>query len=154
MSEQPDIETQVVPPPPTTGELKVPDVDMTTPSGIMDKVIEGSIGRVLNQVDAHTVFGDPVTQGDRTVIPVARTTVNYGFGAGSGTSTDEKRGGTGGGGGGGGRVRSTSIGYIELTPSQARFVPIIDRNTLITGLANFAGVALVLSLPMLLRRKR
>jgi len=152
MSEQPDIDTRAVPPTPTS-EVRMEDVEVTPTAGIMDKVIEGSIGRVLSQVDARTVFGDPVTQGERTVIPVARTTVNYGFGAGSGPATGEKSDTTGGGGGGG-RVRSTSIGYIELTPGQARFVPIIDRNTLITSLATFAGVTLLLSLPVLLRRRR
>jgi uncharacterized spore protein YtfJ len=146
MTEQPGVETN--------GEIPPAGVDVTPPTGIMDRVIEGSIGKVLNHLDAHTVYGDPVTQGERTVIPVARATINYGFGAGSGRSTDEEHGGTGSGGGGGGRVRSTGIGYIELTPGDARFVPIVDRSRILTSLATFAGLALFFTLPRLLRRRR
>lgn len=156
MAEEQPMEAQT--PPPTSakakpdGEMPPVDVEITPPTGIMDRVIEGTIGKALSHVNARTVFGEPVTEGDRTVIPVARVTVNYGFGAGSGRSADEKEGGTGTGGGGGGRVNATAIGYIEMTPGDARFVPIIDRSTLIAGLAPVAGIVLILTLPRLLRR--
>jgi uncharacterized spore protein YtfJ len=104
----------------------------------------------------RTVFGDPVTQGDRTVIPVARVTANYGFGAGSGQGEgdEEHQRGSGGGGGGGGRVKASPIGYIEMTNGSAHFVPIIDRTTILTTLASVAAVAFILMLPAMLRNRQ
>jgi uncharacterized spore protein YtfJ len=154
MSEQPEMTGQTRPDTHTNGEIPVPDVDVTPPTDVIDRVIEGTIGKALSHVNARTVFGDPVTQGDRTVIPVARAVINYGFGAGSGRTSDEENGGTGSGGGGGGRIRSNGIGYIELTPGNARFVPIVDRSTILTTFATFAGLALLLAVPRLMRQRR
>lgn len=156
MSEQPEMEAREVPPAsPTTkpnGEVPAVDIDVTTPqTGIMERVVEGAVGRALSHADARAVYGDPITQGDRTVIPVARVTVNYGFGAGSGSTPDEKHVEIGSGGGGGGRVKTNAIGYIELTPDTARFVPIIDRSTIISSLVSLAGIVFFLALPRLVR---
>ncbi len=141
MSAEHEIDSSVQP----NGVIVSPGTDVNPPVGIMDRVIEGTIGKALNRISAHTVFGDPVTQGDRTVIPVARTVINYGFGAGSGKPKDEKDAETTTGGGGGGRIRVNGIGYIELTPGNARFVPIVDRSTILTTIATFTGVALLLT---------
>ncbi len=136
------------------GVIQSPDVEVSPAAGIMDRVIEGAIGKALTRINAHTAFGDPVTQGDRTVIPVARTVINYGFGAGSGKPKDEQDAETATGGGGGGHIRANGIGYIELTPGNARFVPIVDRSTILTSVATFAGLALFFAMPRLLRRWR
>ena len=48
------------------------------------------------------VYGEPVSRGDRTVIPVAR--IAYAFGGGGG-SKGEQAGPEGGGGGGGGECQ-------------------------------------------------
>jgi uncharacterized spore protein YtfJ len=153
MTEEQHIETDAKLKAELNGEIPSVEVDVTPTTGVLDRVIEGTIGKALRHVNAHTVFGDPVTQADRTVIPVARVTANYGFGAGSGRSNDEEDNPTGSGGGGGGRVKATAIGYIEMTPGAARFVPILDRSAMITSLASFAGFALLLTLPRLIRRR-
>ena len=70
-----------------------------------------SIGeRLQTGATVKAVFGDPVTAGDRTVIPVAR--VRFGFGAGG--SDNE-------GGGGGGGVRADPAGMIEISPAGTTF---------------------------------
>src|SRR4051812_12044960 len=77
------------------------------------------------------VYGEPVHQGDTTVIPVAR--IAYAFGAGGGqaprrtwTSGGERPGDLGGRpdaqGGGGGAVRMTPAGALEVGPQGIRFV--------------------------------
>ncbi len=73
---------------------------------------------------AAAIFGDRVTHGNTTVIPVARTT--FGFGGGTGHS---KKTETGEGGGGGALVNP--VGYIQLTKHSARFKPIRDPRWLI-----------------------
>jgi uncharacterized spore protein YtfJ len=120
----------------------------------MDRIIEGAVSKALSHADVRTVFGEPVTHGDRTVIPVARVTANYGFGAGSGQGEGKEEHQRGSGGGGGGRVKASPIGYIEITNGSAHFVPIIDRTTMLTTLASVAAVALILMLPGMLRSRQ
>lgn len=73
---------------------------------------------------ARTVYGEAITSGDRTVVPVAR--VRYAFGAG--------------GGGGGGGLRAWPAGALEVTPRGTRFVGFHDGR--IVALAAGAGFVL------------
>ncbi len=78
------------------------------------------------------VYGEPVHQGEITVIPVAQ--VAFGFGAGGGSGPGRRwNGGTdanppngapheGEGAGGGGGVRMTPVGLIEIGPEGTRFI--------------------------------
>ncbi len=62
-----------------------------------------SLGEQLTTTGgAHAAFGEPVTQGDRTVIPVARVASFFGGGAGGLAAAAEERSPERGGGGGGG----------------------------------------------------
>jgi len=146
--------------PKPNGEILSQNVEIPEASGMLDRIIEGVVGKALSHADVHTVFGDPVTHGSLTIIPVARVTANYGFGAGSGQGEGEGEGkkehqrGSGGGGGGGGRVKASAIGYIEITNGSANFVPIVDRTTMLTTLASIVGVALIFSLPGILRSRQ
>ncbi|WP_276259937.1 spore germination protein GerW family protein [Haloglomus litoreum] len=72
----------------------------------------------LPDADARTVYGDPVTQGDRTVVPAAR--ISHRFGGGFGGSGEGQPGGYGGGGGGG--VTAEPAGALEVSPDGTRFV--------------------------------
>ncbi|KAB1196122.1 MULTISPECIES: spore germination protein GerW family protein [Haloferax] len=98
--------------------------------------------------DTKTVYGDPVTVGEKTVIPAA--SITYGMGMGGGTGTDEtgEEGGEGFGGGGG--VRATPIGVVEVTADETRFVKFGTERRLAGIFA--LGVALGLVLGRLRRR--
>jgi uncharacterized spore protein YtfJ len=80
------------------------------------------------------VFGQPVTTGDKVVIPVAR--VSYAFGLGFGEGADQGEAGVGAGGGGG--VSAQPLGLVEVTPEQTRVEPIVDEHRVAV-----AGMALV-----------
>jgi len=120
------------------------------------RIIDGSIGRVLNSVDSGLVYGEAITQGERTVIPVSRVKVSYGFGGGAGYGVDDDpdkgSAGSGSGGGGGGSMQAGAVGYIELTPTSTQFTPIIDRNPLLRIGAIVAGLVVVLLVGSSLRR--
>lgn len=77
--------------------------------------------KLADRIGAHSgvaaVYGDPVEKDAVTVVPVAQSM--WGSGAGSGESPDE-----GGGSGGGGGAMSRALGYIEVGPDGARFVPL------------------------------
>ncbi|WP_416839860.1 GerW family sporulation protein [Haloferax sp. DFSO52] len=77
--------------------------------------------RILS-TDAKTVYGDPVTVGEKTVIPVAR--LRYGLGMGSGSGPTEASDDVSEGFGGGGGVMASPLGVVEVTPDDTRFVSV------------------------------
>lgn len=66
------------------------------------ELLQGIIGELKVIAKSETVVGQPVTAGDRTVIPVTR--ISVGFGAGGGEEGKQDKGSRFGGGGGGGAV--------------------------------------------------
>ena len=78
------------------------------------------------------VFGEPLTLGDRTVIPVAR--ISYGFGGGGGGPSKHDDSLRDGGGGGGG-MSAEPCGVIEITSSGVRFVEISNRKKMLAWVA-------------------
>jgi uncharacterized spore protein YtfJ len=80
----------------------------------------------------RNVYGDPVSVGGRTVIPIAR--VSYGFGAGGGVGgreeADPERGGSGGGAG----MSARPVGALEITEAGTRFIPFMSPASLSVAL--------------------
>jgi uncharacterized spore protein YtfJ len=87
------------------------------------------------------VYGEPISRGDRTVIPVAR--IAYAFGGGGG-GREGNQAAPGGGGGGGGRMSAVPAGAIEITSTGTRFVPLLDWRKLAAVVAVSCGLGLVI----------
>jgi uncharacterized spore protein YtfJ len=96
--------------------------------------------RLQTAATVKSVFGEPITAGDRTVIPVAR--VRFGFGGGGGHLA-------GGGGGGGGGMRADPAGVVEITAAGTTFKAFPDPRRLIGAIAIGIGIGMILA-----RRKR
>jgi len=83
---------------------------------------DGLLERLAEMVGAkarvNTVFGDPIRQGDLTVVPVAK--VRWGFGGGGGRSEATETGPAAGSGVGGG-VSADPVGYLEIGQTGATF---------------------------------
>src|SRR5579863_1039406 len=93
------------------------------PKGMnVPQLLENLAQRVAGDASVKHVYGDPVTVGDRTVIPAA--SVRYAFGGGGGNP--KANGEDAGGGGGGGRVAAEPYGALEITPQGTRFIPFDD----------------------------
>lgn len=142
---------------PTAGAPGFDDMVNNGSNGLFKRIVDGAVGNVMETVDSGLVYGEPVTQGERTVIPVSRVKFMYGFGGGSGYGVDDSEddgesSGGGGGGGGGGNVQAGAVGYIELTPASSQFIPIIDRNPLLRIGAIFAGIIALMLVRNALRR--
>jgi uncharacterized spore protein YtfJ len=91
----------------------------------------------LQATGVRTVFGEPISAGGRTIIPVARIAYGFGSGGGSSDATGIEPGRPRGeGAGGGGGVRAVPAGVVEVTGSETRFVRFDDWRPL-------AGVAVV-----------
>lgn len=94
-------------------------------SAPIDKILDRLGERIGTQATVKAVFGEPVERGDLTVIPVAR--VRWGLGGGSGSGPMQGREGNGevgSGTGAGGGAMSDPLGYLEVRPSGATFVPL------------------------------
>ncbi|MCK4372007.1 MAG: sporulation protein [candidate division Zixibacteria bacterium] len=75
-------------------------------------ILKGVVGELKEVARSETIIGEPVTVGDRTVIPVVK--ISVGFGAGGGQGEDEKsRSGFGGGGGGGTKIEPAAFIIID-----------------------------------------
>lgn len=98
--------------------------------------IESLTERLRQSATVETVYGDPISVGDRTIVPVA--SVGYGFGSGGGED----------GFGMGGGVGSTPVGVIEITPDETRFIRFEESRRV--GLALVVGFVLGV---LLMRRK-
>ena len=92
----------------------------------IDKVLDLLGERIGARATVRAVFGEPVARGDVTVIPVARVRWGYGGGSGMGPtrsdSTNGERIGSGSGAGGG--VMTDPMGYVEVRPDGATYVPL------------------------------
>ena len=99
--------------------------------------IENSMQMLRERLTVTTVYGDPVTADGITVIPVSRVSFGFGGGGGSGVAPRRVSGetlagngdaaiktgsGSGGGMGGGGMVEP--LGYIEISATGSRWVPL------------------------------
>lgn len=93
---------------------------------------------LLGQANVKTIYGEPITAHEKTIIPVAR--IVYGYGAGAGTGGVGSTSARGEGGGGGAGVRALPVGVVEVSKEQTRFVPITDRKKM--GGALLAGIGL------------
>jgi uncharacterized spore protein YtfJ len=106
----------------------------STGSMNIQQVFESIAERVSTSASVKTVYGDPVTAGGRTVIPVAE--IRYGFGFGGG----RPKGDESAGGGGGGRVSARPRGALEITESGTRWIRLDNRRA--TGAAFATGFLL------------
>ena len=110
-----------------------------------------TLQRLLSTADAAKVFGQPVSSGEYTVIPVAEVATGGGFGSGLGVGPAGgrwKRGaeeaaapevaadasdpgpdkvqGAGGGGGGGGGAMGRPVAAIVVGPQGVEVKPVVD----------------------------
>ena len=103
------------------------------------------------------VFGEPIQQGDVTLVPVARVMGGSGYGDGDGewrkpTAGDET--GTGSGSGGGFGVNVTPVGVYVVRGTDVTWQPAMDLNRTILGGQIVGALALLLIARALRRRRR
>jgi len=108
---------------------------VTAEAGRMIGLVAGAeqISRALERAGSgEGAVGQPVSVGDRTVIPLIETFASGGFGGGSGLGTEgDGNEGSGAGGGGGGIGRSRTIAIADVGPDGVKVRPVVD----LTGLA-------------------
>ena len=86
---------------------------------------EQALSRLVITASADAVFGEPVVNGDTTVIPCSEVAIGMGMGSGGGP-IDENGNPTGSGSGGGGGARGRPVAAIVITQDGVRVEPIFD----------------------------
>jgi len=89
-------------------------------SAQLKETLSSIIGELKAIASTKTVIGEPLTLGDKMVVPVSRIMVGFGVGGGEGEEV-KKRGGFAGGGGGGARIEP--IGFILIDEDKISFLP-------------------------------
>ena len=77
-------------------------------------VLKSLTDLIQHNLGIRHVYGEPVENGDTTVIPVAAA--QFAFGGGEGQTEKQQ------GGGGGGWVQMNPVGALEIGPRGTRFV--------------------------------
>ena len=95
------------------------------------EILKGVVGELREISKSETIIGEPITVGDKTVIPIVK--ISVGFGAGGGQGENEKAGtGFGGGGGGGAKIEPAAFiimdkhGVSLLPANKGKWDSIID----------------------------
>jgi uncharacterized spore protein YtfJ len=109
----------------------------------MDNPMTASIEPIedmLKRLNVGAVFGEPIKEGDATILPVASVSYGFGYGAGRGhspTAADAPETTAGEGEGGGGAGKAAPQGIIRITPDGVKFEAIMDLTRI-----SLAGIAL------------
>ncbi len=86
---------------------------------------EQALSKLAITASADAVFGEPVVNGDTTVITCSEVAIGMGMGSGGGPM-DENGKPTGSGSGGGGGARGRPVAAIVITKEGVRVEPIFD----------------------------
>lgn len=97
----------------------------------VSEILKAVVGELKEISKSETIVGDPITVGDRTVIPIVRISVGFGAGGGQGEN-DKSQTGFGGGGGGGVKIEPSAFiimdkdGVSILPANKGKWDSIID----------------------------
>jgi uncharacterized spore protein YtfJ len=98
-------------------------------------VLEFTLDKLLDVANVDQVYGEPLQQGNATIIPAAEVLAAVGMGVGSGRgegpSTGEEGkpsggGGSGSGGGAGGRSLARPVAVVISDQNGVRVEPVLD----------------------------
>lgn len=99
-------------------------------SGALDTLAE----RLASSATVKSVFGEPVTVGEKVVIPVAK--VAFGLGRASGKRIESGQEGASLGGG----AKAIPSGVVEITSKETRFIPAnVNRKLVFAALLGFCA---------------
>lgn len=85
------------------------------------EMMDTTLQKIREAVDASTVIGDPIIAGETTVIPVSK--ISYGFASG-GSDFPNKNAQECFGGGGGAGVTVAPVGFLVINGSDVKMIPV------------------------------
>lgn len=114
--------------------------------------VTGLLEKLMTVARPDTVYSQPVTVGDYTVITACEVSVGAGLGYGLGGGTDEQSAdespseGAGSGGAGGGGAMGRPVAVISVGPDGVQVTPVVDAVKLgLAFITALGGLFLALS---------
>lgn len=114
--------------------------------------VNSVLEKLMTVARPDTVYSQPVTAGDHTVIMACEVSVGAGLGYGLGGGTDSQpasenpSGGAGGGGAGGGGAMGRPVAVINIGPDGVQITPVVDVVKLgLAFITVLGGILLALS---------
>ena len=122
--------------------------------------VKSILEKLMTVARPDTVYSQPITVGDHTVITACEISVGaglgYGLGGGSETETsagEDQSSGAGGGGGGGGSAMGRPVAVVSIGPNGVQITPVVDATKI--GLAFITALGgLLLALSKMRRASR
>ncbi len=90
----------------------------------INNLMQTTLEKIKELVDASTVVGEPIQCGAATIIPVSK--ISYGFASG-GSDLPAKKDGEFFGGGGGAGASVTPVGFIVITGSDVKLLQVDEH---------------------------
>lgn len=90
----------------------------------INNLMQTTLQKIKELVDASTVVGDPIVVGSATIIPVSK--ISYGFASGGSDLPAKKEGELFGGGGGAGATVAP-VGFIVITENDVKLLQVEEN---------------------------
>lgn len=90
----------------------------------INNLMQTTLQKIKELVDASTVVGEPIVTGSTTIIPVSK--ISYGFASGGSDLPAKKEGELFGGGGGAGATVAP-VGFIVITENDVRLLQVEEN---------------------------
>jgi sporulation protein YtfJ len=90
----------------------------------LPNMLDNTIAKIREMVDANTVVGTPITVDGVTIIPVSRISVGVGGGGSDFVSKNPNKQENPFGGGAGGGVKVTPVAFLVVKDGSVRVLPI------------------------------
>ena len=90
----------------------------------LPNMLENTIAKIREMVDANSVVGEPIAAGDVTIIPISKISIGYGGGGSDFATKNNNQQETPFGGGVGAGVKVTPIAFLIIKDGSVRMLPV------------------------------
>jgi len=90
----------------------------------LPNMLENTIAKIREMVDANSVVGEPITAGNATIIPISKISIGYGGGGSDFTPKNTNHQEPPFGGGVGAGVKVTPIAFLVVKEENVRILPV------------------------------
>jgi sporulation protein YtfJ len=95
-------------------------------SQTLPNMLENTIAKIREMVDANSVVGEPITLDGITIIPISKVSVGFGGGGSDYVSKNPNKQENPFGGGAGGGVKVTPLAFLIIKGDSVRMLPVAE----------------------------
>ena len=95
-------------------------------SQTLPNMLENTIAKIREMVDANSVIGNPITLDGITIIPISKVSVGFGGGGSDYVSKNPNKQENPFGGGAGGGVKVTPLAFLIIKGESVRMLPVAE----------------------------